>query len=571
MSRKMMWAGVMCLLGVAAAASAESPEVQFQKVYGDDAAAAAKSPATKAALTFAARLVYNANNPQSDPAMVRLLLEKAYELGCKSAQGAATAIMAAKTRMDQEAKDKRPWREKLLAACRIGYQKSNIAADKAQAAEMLICELEDVSDALSESGDFAEALKLLKEGRQVAMASQSPRQPDLAERLRTVNGQIDAQKSFAACVKKLTDNPQDAVTAKAAVLMCITQLDRPADAVPYASVAGDETLKKMVPLATEDVEKISADSAGDLAAWYQALAKKANRSNKIALLKRARKYYRKVLDKHSDDAQGKKVRKQFDETARELATLAPPSRELILDLGNGAKMRLVRIPAGKFLMGKQGVVDIRHPVIISKAFYMGATGVTQEQYDAIMGSENDHSRFKGPTDPVECVTWKEAVEFCQKLSEKCDCVARLPTDAQREYASRAGSQSAYCFGNDVSMLDDYAWFKGNHLNDEDWPHPVGQKKPNGWGLYDMHGNVYEWCSDWYEDWGKKKFSQVPITDPTGPETGEMRVQRGAVWNSGSSEACESQSRIGSDPTMGREWVGFRIIVEAAASSAKTPG
>src|ERR1035437_427958 len=98
MTRKMMWTGVMCLLGVAAIASAESPEVMFQKLYGDDAAAAAKSPTTKAALGFAARLVYNANNPQNDPALVRLLLEKAYEIGCKSPQGCATAVLAAKTR-----------------------------------------------------------------------------------------------------------------------------------------------------------------------------------------------------------------------------------------------------------------------------------------------------------------------------------------------------------------------------------------------------------------------------------------------------------------------------------------
>jgi formylglycine-generating enzyme required for sulfatase activity len=569
MARKVLWTCVICLLGAAAAARAESPEVMFQKLYGDDAAVAGKAPTTKASLGFAARLVYNANNPQSDPALVRLLLEKAYELGCKSAQGAATAILAARTRMDQEAKDKQPWREKLLAACRIGYQKSNVASDKAQAAETLICELEDVSDDLSEAGNFAEALKLLKEGRQVAMAVQSSRQADLAERLRAVNGQTDVEKTFAACAKNLADNPQNAGAARAAVLMCVTQRDRPADAVQYVNATGDETLKKMVPLASEDMDKLSADSAGDLAAWYQCLAKKANRPNKVALLKRARKYYRKVLEKHSDDAQGKKVHKQMDDIARELGTLAPAGREMILDLGKGAKMRLVRMAPGKFLMGGPGMPDTRHPVIISKAFYMGATGVTQQQYEAVMG--NNPARFKGPRDPVECVTWQDAVDFCRKLSDKCDCLARLPTDAQREYACRAGSQTAYCFGEDVNTLDEYAWFRGNHLNNEDWPHPVGQKKPNAWGLYDMHGNLYEWCSDWFDDWGKKRFTQVPVTDPTGPESGEMRVQRGAVWSSSTSDACQSSLRTGSDPTWGREWVGFRIIVEAPASSTKAPG
>ena len=195
--------------------------------------------------------------------------------------------------------------------------------------------------------------------------------------------------------------------------------------------------------------------------------------------------------------------------------------ELTLDLGGGVTMKMAPIRAGKFMMG--GGMFARE-VTLSKPFYMGIYEVTQAQYEAVMGA--NPSRFKGPTNPVETVSWDDAAEFCKKLSEKTRQTVRLPTEAEWEYACRAGTQTAFPFGDDPSALGDYAW---HGHNSGDTSHPVGQKKPNAWGLYDMLGNVQEWCADWKGD----SFAKGPAKDPTGPATGDLRVQRGgSYFNSG---------------------------------------
>ncbi|MCX5671055.1 MAG: SUMF1/EgtB/PvdO family nonheme iron enzyme [Planctomycetota bacterium] len=213
-------------------------------------------------------------------------------------------------------------------------------------------------------------------------------------------------------------------------------------------------------------------------------------------------------------------------------TAAAPA-ELTLDLGGGVTMKMVLIPAGKFMMGSpdsaQGPIDFevpQHEVILSKPFYMGVTEVTQAQYQAVMGK--NPSEFKGATNPVETVSWNDATEFCKKLSEKAGQAVRLPTEAEWEYPCRAGTQTAFSFGDDLSALGDYAWWDGNS---DKTTHPVGQKKPNSWGLYDMHGNVWEWCADWYGEYPKG-----PVTDPSGPATGYGgRVLRGGAWYYGGSD------------------------------------
>jgi len=205
------------------------------------------------------------------------------------------------------------------------------------------------------------------------------------------------------------------------------------------------------------------------------------------------------------------------------------SAELTLDLGGGVTMKMVLIPAGKFMMGspdsEQGRYEDegpQHEVVITKPFYMGVTEVTQAQYEAVMGK--NPSYYRGAANPVDTVSWNDAVEFCKKLSEKTRQTVRLPTEAEWEYACRAGTQTAFSFGDDPSTLGDYAWWA---MNSGETPHPVGQKKPNAWGLYDTHGNVWEWCADW---WGA--YPKGPITDPSGPATASRgsRVARGGSWS-----------------------------------------
>jgi formylglycine-generating enzyme required for sulfatase activity len=218
------------------------------------------------------------------------------------------------------------------------------------------------------------------------------------------------------------------------------------------------------------------------------------------------------------------------------------------DVGPGVTMKMILIPPGKFTRGEGAY---RHEVTISKPFYMGVTEVTQAQYEAVMGK--NPSEFKGATNPVEMVSWNDATAFCKKLSEKTRQAVRLPTEAEWEYACRAGAQTAFSFGDDPSALGDYAWHLGNS---EMMTHPVGQKKPNAWGLYDMHGNVWEWCADWYVPYPKGA-----VTDPSGPATGNRgeRVVRGGSWNYSETEYFRCAFRNFYDDPMlrGLSRIGFR--------------
>ena len=231
--------------------------------------------------------------------------------------------------------------------------------------------------------------------------------------------------------------------------------------------------------------------------------------------------------------------------------LAPLPREMTLDVGNGVTMKLVLIPAGKFLMGEEG--PQKREVTISKPFYMGMTEVTQAQYEAVMGK--NPSNFKGGTYPVETVSWNDATEFCKKLSEKTQQAVRLPTEAEWEYACRAGSKTGFSFGDAESALGDYAWYHGNSGGTT---HPVGQKKPNAWGLYDMHGNVWEWCADWYGDYAKGA-----ATNPSGPASGSFRVLRSGGWNDGLNN-CRSALRGSYTPGDRDYYFGFRVVVSVSA-------
>jgi len=209
------------------------------------------------------------------------------------------------------------------------------------------------------------------------------------------------------------------------------------------------------------------------------------------------------------------------------ATTNNPTPVELAGSTNSIGMQFNLVPAGSFTMGSEnkfagGVTP--HQVTLTQPFYLGIYEVTQEQYERVMG-ENP-SYFKGPKNPVERVSWEDAVEFCRKLSalpeeKAAGRVYRLPTEAEWEYACRAGTTTEYSFGDEESQLGDYAWYDENS---GDGTHSVGQKKPNPWGFYDMHGNVNELCQD--------RFGEYPsgsVTNPTGPSEGSDRVSRGGSW------------------------------------------
>ena len=236
-----------------------------------------------------------------------------------------------------------------------------------------------------------------------------------------------------------------------------------------------------------------------------------------------------------------------------LGCTRPP--DLSVDLAGGVKMDFVLIKPGSFMMGSEkGRPDEKpvHEVRITKPFYMGVYEVTQAQWKALMGDNPAH--FKGDDLPVEQVSWEDCQRFVAKLKEKAGegMACRLPTEAEWEYACRAGTKSEYCFGDEEGGLGEYAWYAANS---ESKPHPVGQKKPNAWGLYDMHGNVWEWCQDWKGD-----YAAGAQSDPKGPSLAGGRVLRGGSWFL-LAGFLRSASRCCAPADRG-SLVGFRLAVSA---------
>jgi len=228
-----------------------------------------------------------------------------------------------------------------------------------------------------------------------------------------------------------------------------------------------------------------------------------------------------------------------------------------LDLPADAKpLEMVLIPAGTFIMGspvnEKGSVDEgpQHQVTLTKSFYMGKYEVTQAQYQAAMGS--NPSYFKGNNLPVESVSWDDCQTFIQKLNQMSQGTFRLPTEAEWEYACRAGTTAQFYWGNDsnYSQINDYAWYNGN--NSPNGTKEVGLKKPNAWGLYDMSGNVWEWCQDWYGS-----YSSDDQVDSIGPKSGSTRVLRGGLWY-GSTWVCRSALRNDNSPDCQNNNKGFRL-------------
>jgi formylglycine-generating enzyme required for sulfatase activity len=263
--------------------------------------------------------------------------------------------------------------------------------------------------------------------------------------------------------------------------------------------------------------------------------------------------------------------------------------QLTLDLGKGVSMKLVLIPAGKFMMGnhetpaetvkkvggfERNMLDEypAHEVTISKLFYMGIYEVTQAQWKAVMGTEpwkaeralgymRAQPRPQGFDDyPVAFVDSYDAIEFCRKLSKKTGITVSLPSVAQWEYACRAGTTTTFSFGDDLSKLIDYGWYGGKNAGQkEDYAHRVGQLKPNPWGLYDMHGNVWEFCRDWYD---KDYYSRSPSVDPENTMKTDRVSLRSGAFHSVPSVSRSAKRNNWAYPKSARYNYGIRVIVAA---------
>ena len=256
-----------------------------------------------------------------------------------------------------------------------------------------------------------------------------------------------------------------------------------------------------------------------------------------------------------------------------------PGKVDVIDFGEGVKLEMVLVPAGKFKMGftKKELAELKveiqetlkkelkkefrkedldvldlimskqgkqHEVTLTKPFYIGRYEVTQEQWDSVIGK--NPSATKGAKLPVTRVSWEDCQEFIKKLNAKTNGGYRLPTEAEWEFACRAGTSTAYSFGDNITPKE--ANYSGSKI---DKPVAVGSYQPNAFGLNDMHGNVFEWCEDWYGEYPSA------VTDPTGPATGNRRVLRGGSFADLVSSA-RSAYRYANSPTYRNFFNGFRL-------------
>jgi formylglycine-generating enzyme required for sulfatase activity len=232
---------------------------------------------------------------------------------------------------------------------------------------------------------------------------------------------------------------------------------------------------------------------------------------------------------------------------------------------NSLGMSLVYVPQGSFIMGspedEQGrnEDEVQHKVTITKALYIQNTPVTQGQWKALMGNDPSALGDRGDHFPIEQVSWSDCQEFIKRMNALGEGTYRLPTEAEWEYACRAGSTAAFALGDLTTffcdhdpILDELGWYCGNS---ERHTHTVAQKSPNAYGLCDMHGNVCEWCQDWYG-----VYSIGPEEDPTGPGSGSKRVIRGGSWFS-SAKTCRSASRFSWASKQKTPFIGFRLVRE----------
>jgi alpha-galactosidase len=258
--------------------------------------------------------------------------------------------------------------------------------------------------------------------------------------------------------------------------------------------------------------------------------------------------------------------KEAGDSPKEIAVLK--LEELTIDLGNQVTMRMVKIPAGKFLMGSPESEDVRqadevqHEVTISQPFFMAVTEVTVAQFDQFVKDsgyawEKPVYAFPQRADhPATATTWNDAQAFCKWLSGKCGKTVSLPSEAQWEYACRAGTTTRYASGDYTEDLLDYGHYASNGWDaaatNSPMFAPVASFKPNAFGLYDMHGNLMEWCQDFYAP-----YPAGPQTDPTGPATGGKNVARGGNWHN-SAEKCRSAIRYQAAAARAFNRDGFRV-------------
>lgn len=431
------------------------------------------------------------------------------------------------------------------------------------------------------------------------------------QQLRTQSDEVQAARTA------VQSNPDDEAAHTAlARWHCFVRNDW-SQALPHYAKGSEPELRA---LAERELNSTALDAAGQVEladAWWE-LAAVSDQQAKPVFLRRAAHWYERAYPELTSTLLKARVTKRMDELEKagqaaspgQEAGAPPPLAVAPFDAQRAAQhqqawakhlnvpveetnpigMRMRLIPPGEFLMGtteeaiqaetqmslmqadrsfqdRLGTESPQHRVRVTRPFWMSATEVTQDQYFRVMGV--NPSRSQAPNLPVVRVTWLEAAEFCRRLTQASGKklggrVYRLATEAEWEYVCRAGSATRYHFGDEDGSLAEYGWFR---FNSNRRAQPVATRRPNPWGLFDMHGNVAEWVVDWYS---RSYYSESPVNDPTGPSRiwNRNRVVRGGDFNS-TPAACRSASR-GEEFSENHSWnVGFRVVLVSADAADPT--
>jgi formylglycine-generating enzyme required for sulfatase activity len=585
----------------------------------------AKTPAEKVAL--AEKLRETAGQAAGGPAEHFVLLRLARDVATKA--GDAKAAFAAIDEMQKAfsiddlamksealaamaGKSLKPDDRKALAEAALGLVKRAIDAESLDAAE----------EAMKTAGGLAGKVH----DRELTQRVQAARK-QLAENVKAA-GEVQVARDT---LKDKPDDP-DANLALGKYL-CFVRSQWP-EGLKRLAAGSDEPLKALAQRELKSTTGSPEESARLGDAWWN-LSRAAGGKSKEGMMLRAGTWYQEAEASLPAGLAGVMVEKrlaEIEKLGREIPELpgGPPPAVAPFDAKkakslqvrwarrlkvpvvqtNSIGMKFVLIPPGEFQMGSPkelieeemktpGIEDWykerlpaegpQHRVRITKPFYLGTYLVTQGEYQRVTGVNPSEFSATGQHKdqvagqetkqfPVEHVSWDDAVEFCRKLSEMPEEKAagrwyRLPSEAQWEYACRAGSTGRFSFspgGNAMpreyedNALSDYGWYNGNSGG---MPHAVGGKRPSAWGLYDMHGNVWEWCQDWYD---VGYYVQTPVDDPTGPLGGSYRVNRGGSWN-GPARGCRSANRSHGVPGNRDLTLGFRAsLVLAENPGGKSP-
>ncbi|MDP6634527.1 MAG: formylglycine-generating enzyme family protein [Phycisphaerae bacterium] len=557
----------VCLCGGRVAGDAAG---DYESLFGSEARKVAASRIKSDDAAFADKLYKAAGKMPDSPKLQILLYQKAYQFGSTDVSGCGTALKALSS-LERALPDQADqWKQMRYKVVKFRFERSS-GSDRKSAGKPYALMLEGLGNAKVAEGDGVEAVKLYKRAAMVAAYSKAPNLPRLQAKIKRTKVLASQQVKLKSLQIKLVDNPKDTAAREELIRLHIVEFDNPFEAVKLLTDDIDEVTRTYVSLSTRDVLSLDKAVCLELGDWcYRKLSKKASSIAKPVVLRMARLYYRRFLEIHGKkDVQSFRTATAIEGVNKELGSprersVRTSDRALELDLGKNVKMKLVLIRAGKFMMGSPKSEKDRsrnegpqREVTISRSFYLGAVEVTQRQYESLMGK--NPSWFKDPRRPVEKVTRSDAMAFCAAMSKKTGRRVTLPTEAQWEYACRAGSKTRFGFGREDKSYDPYVWCTDNSASRS---HPVGRKMPNAWGLYDMHGNVYEWCRDYYD---YDYYEKAPKVDPENSIRSGFTTIRGGSWGI-YLHSCRSAHRRYIYHSGVHSSIGFRVVVEVGSAT-----